>query len=44
MKPTDLRAVAILALGLLALPVAGHAAGTSSSSESAKPDLYKQAA
>jgi tetratricopeptide (TPR) repeat protein len=43
MKPSDFRAVAIVALGLLALPAIGYAAGTSSSSESAKPDLYKQA-
>ena len=43
MKPSDFRAVAIVALGLLALPATGYAAGTSSSSESAKPDLYKQA-
>ena len=43
MKPSDLRAVAVVALGLLALPAVGYAAGTSSSSESAKPDLYKQA-
>ncbi len=43
MKPSDFRTVAIVVLGLLALPVAGYAAGTSSSSEEAKPDLYKQA-
>ena len=43
MKPSDFRAVAIVALGLIALPAIGYAAGTSSSSESAKPDLYKQA-
>ena len=43
MKASDFRAVAIVVLGLLALPVVGHAAGTSSSSEDAKPDLYKQA-
>ena len=43
MKPSDFRAVAIVVLGLMALPVMGHAAGTSSSSEEAKPDLYKQA-
>ena len=43
MKPSDFRAVAVVVLGLLALPVVGHAAGTSSSSEEAKPDLYKQA-
>ena len=43
MKPSDFRAVAIVALGLIALPAIGYAAGTSSSSEDAKPDLYKQA-
>ena len=43
MKPSDFRAVAIVALGLLALPAVGYAAGSSSSSEEAKPDLYKQA-
>lgn len=43
MKPSDFRAAAIVALGLLALPAAVHAAGSSSSTESAKPDLYKQA-
>jgi Flp pilus assembly protein TadD len=43
MKPSDFRAVAIVALGLLALPAVGYAAGSSSSSEDAKPDLYEQA-
>jgi tetratricopeptide (TPR) repeat protein len=43
MKQSDFRAVAIVVLGLMALPGIGYAAGTSSSSESAKPDLYKQA-
>ena len=43
MKPSDFRAVAIVALGLLALPAVSYAAGSSSSSESEKPDLYKQA-
>lgn len=43
MKPSDFRAVAIVALGLLALPAVGYAAGSSSSSESAKPDLYEEA-
>ena len=44
MKPSDFRAVAIVAaLGLMALPAVGHAAGSSSSSESAKPDLYEEA-
>ncbi|HET6161039.1 MAG TPA: tetratricopeptide repeat protein [Dongiaceae bacterium] len=43
MKQSDFRAAAIVVLGLLALPGVGYAAGTSSSSESEKPDLYKQA-
>jgi tetratricopeptide (TPR) repeat protein len=43
MKQSDFRAAAIVVLGLLALPGVGYAAGSSSSSESAQPDLYKQA-
>ena len=43
MKPTDFRAVAIVALGLLGLPAMGYAAGTSSNDEPAQPDLYQQA-
>ena len=43
MTLNDFRAAAIVVLGLLAIPGATYAAGSSSSSESAKPDLYKQA-
>lgn len=43
MKTSDFRIAAWLALGLLIAPGAVFAAGSSSSSESAKPDLYKQA-
>jgi Flp pilus assembly protein TadD len=43
MKPRDFRAIAVMVLGLLALPAAAQAAGTSSSSESDPPDLYEQA-
>ncbi|HET6621170.1 MAG TPA: tetratricopeptide repeat protein [Dongiaceae bacterium] len=43
MKQSDFRAVAIVVLGLLALPGVGYAAGTSSSEPAAQPDLYKQA-
>ena len=43
MKQTDLRAAAIVVLGLLAFPALGYAAGSSSSEPAAQPDLYKQA-
>ena len=43
MKLNDFRAAAIVVLGLLALPGAVYAAGSSSNDEPAKPDLYKQA-
>jgi tetratricopeptide (TPR) repeat protein len=43
MKPTDLRAAAIVALALLALPGAGYAMSTNSTPESKQTDPYKQA-
>jgi len=43
MKQSDIRAAAIVVLGLLALPGASYAFNSGSSSESAKPNLYKQA-
>ena len=43
MKQNDFRAVAIVVLGLLALPGISYAAGSSSSEPAAQPDLYKQA-
>jgi tetratricopeptide (TPR) repeat protein len=43
MKPSDFRAIAVVVLGLLALPGTGYAMSTNSTPESAKPDLYKQA-
>ena len=42
MKPSDFRAVAIVALGLLALPAVGYAAGSSSNDEPAQPSLYQR--
>lgn len=44
MKQGDLRAAAIVVLGLLALPAAAHALGSTSTPEPAQADLYKQAA
>ncbi len=43
MKPSHFRAIAVVMLGLLALPGTGYAMSTNSTPESAKPDLYKQA-
>ena len=49
MKQGDLRAIAIVVLGMLALPGVGYAMSTNSSSSSSsssattQPDLYKQA-
>ena len=43
MKQGDLRAAAIVAFGLLAFPVAVHAAGSSSEAPAQQADLYKQA-
>ena len=43
MKPSHFRAIAVVVLGLLALPGTGYAMSTNSTPESAKPDLYKQA-
>ena len=43
MKPSDLRAVAVVALGLLTLPGAGYAMSTNSTPEPEQVDLYKQA-
>ena len=43
MKQGDLRAAAIVAFGLLAFPLAVHAAGSSSSAPGEQADLYKQA-
>lgn len=43
MKRSDFRIAALLALGLLAAPGAVFAAGSSSTSEPAQADLYKQA-
>ena len=43
MKPGSFRAVAMLALGLLAFPVASYAAGSSSDAPAQQADLYKQA-
>ena len=43
MKQGDLRAAAIVALGLLAFPVAVQAAGSSSEAPEQQADLYKQA-
>jgi tetratricopeptide (TPR) repeat protein len=43
MKQGDFRAIAIVMLGLMALPGASYALGTSSNDEAAKPELYKQA-
>ena len=49
MKQGDLRAIAIVVLGLMALPGVGYAMSTNSSSSSSsgsstvQPDLYKQA-
>ncbi len=43
MHKSDLRGVAVLVLGLVALPGASHALGTDSEPEPRQADLYKQA-
>ena len=43
MKQSDFRAVAVVVLGLMAVPGLSYAAGSSSSTPAAQPDLYKQA-
>ena len=43
MKPSDFRAVAIMVLGLMALPGAAYALGSTSTPEPEQADLYQQA-
>jgi len=43
MKQNDLRAIAVVVVGLLAIPGLSYAAGSSSSAPAEQPDLYKQA-